>query len=247
VRFSSRAVVVGGATVFSLKEAGDVCRSITMKFLTLALLLLCANPVRADDFSDKFAELKKAGDEAAIEGYLEKSATNEAENPNYYATAGNYWWGVSQSVAVGAIAEGDYKLNPGDFSITDPKTGKKVGAITNAGKTNLEIPKKAIGLLSEGARKFPERADIALGLAHVQKKMNLKEGYVDTLSALLAQAKKDPDSLKWMKGGALPEPAKTFLPETVQDYTVALFNANSPATDALCGQGGRQKESARCL
>jgi tetratricopeptide (TPR) repeat protein len=29
---------------------------------------------------------------------------------------------------------------------------------------------------------------------------------------------------------------KTFLPETVQIYSVELFNANTPATDALCAK-----------
>lgn len=88
-------------------------------------------------------------------------------------------------------------------------------------------------MLSDGTKKFPHRADLALGLAHVQKEMGLTEGYVTTL---LATAKKDLAALKSMKNGALPGPPETFLPETAQTYTGALFNANTPATDALCAK-----------
>ena len=34
----------------------------------------------------------------------------------------------------------------------------------------------------------------------------------------------------------LPKPAKEFLPESMQAYSVALFKQETPATDKLCGQ-----------
>lgn len=200
------------------------------------VFLLSLGIVSADEFTDTFDALKKANDPLATEAFLEKAAVDEADNPNYYANAGNYWWGVAGLPSVSAIKEGDYELSTEDFSLTDPKTGKVVGAISKAGKTNPEIPKKALKILSEGAKKFPARADIAMGLAYIQKATGATDGYVETLCTLLAQAKKDPEALKWMQDKPLPEAAKTFLPESIQDYTVALFNANSPATDALCAR-----------
>lgn len=210
-----------------------------MKLASAVLLLLTPFPLglaSAGDFLAKFEALKEAGDRAAIEEYLAQAAVEEAGSPDYYATAGNYWWGVAGSVAVLPLKEGDYELNAEDFSIRDPKTGAVVGAITEAGKLDPEIRKRALGILTEGARRFPRRADLALGLAHVQKKMGMADGYVNTLASLLAEAKKDPAALKWMKDETLPGPAETFLPETVQTYSAALFNANKPATDALCAK-----------
>ena len=161
-----------------------------MKLLFPALFLLSLAPLYADDFSEKFQTLKEAGDQVAVEKFLAEAATAEADNANYYAAAGNYWWGVAGAVTVSPIPEGDFEVDPEDFSITDPKTGKKVGSIRAAGKADPEIPKRAVAILSEGARKFPQRADIALGLAYVQKEMGLTEGYVKTLTSLLAEAKK---------------------------------------------------------
>ena len=161
-----------------------------MKFLIATIFLLSLASASADDFVEKFKTLKKAGDDAAMVKFLEQAAADEADNPEYYANAGNYWWGAGGTVAVTPLKAGEFQLDPNSFDIIDPKTGKKVGAIGKAGDVNPELPKKALSLLSDGAKKFPERADIALGLAHVQKELGLKEGYVETLTALLAQAKK---------------------------------------------------------
>jgi len=205
-----------------------------MKFLLPVLLSLSLSQLFADEFIEKYQSLAAADDQAAIEKFLAQAATDESENPNYYAAAGNYWWGLASAVSVPAIKAGEYQVDPKDLSITDPKTGKRVGSIGKAGEADPTIRKRAIATLSEGARKFPQRADIALGLAHVQKAVGNRKGYVAALTALLAQAKKDSDSLKWMNNAEMPEPAETFLPETVQTYSAALFNANTPATDALC-------------
>ncbi|MGI9243042.1 MAG: tetratricopeptide repeat protein [Verrucomicrobiales bacterium] len=205
-----------------------------MKRLLPTLLFLSIGQLIADDFSEQYYALSAAGDEAAIEKFLNEASTAEAENPNYYAVAGNYWWGQAGAVSVPAIKAGEYQLDPKDFSITDPKTGKKVGSIGQAGEVDPQIRERAIGILSEGARKFPQRADIAFGLAHVQKKIGNRKGYVATLTALLKQAKKDPAGLKWMDNAAMPEPPETYVPESVQAYSADLFNANSPATDAMC-------------
>lgn len=205
-------------------------------FTALILLLTLAGRATAADFLDAFEALEKSGDPAAIEAFLERASVSEAENPEYYATAGNYWWGVAGAVSVTPVPAGDYEVDPKDFSIRDPETGKVVGSITEAGKADPGIRKRALELLVEGARRFPARADIALGLAHVQQEMGMREGFVNTLAALLAEAGKDAASLKWKKDEPLPEPAETFLPETVQTYSAALFNADTPATDALCAR-----------
>lgn len=207
-----------------------------MKNLLSAFLLLSSALVLGNDFFDQYEALKKAGDEAAIVAFLEESAAEQVENPDYYAASGNYWWGVAGQINISPLPAGEFELTPDGFEILDPETGKKVGTLGKAGDLRPELSNRALKMLSDGAAKFPHRADLALGLAHVQKEMGLSEGYVTTLTTLLATAKKDPAALKWMKNGALPGPPETFLPETAQTYTGALFNANTPATDALCAK-----------
>jgi tetratricopeptide (TPR) repeat protein len=188
----------------------------------------------AQTFVEQFESLKKSGDRPGMEKLLSEAAKTEAGNPDYYATAGNYWWGQSQAVEIPALEAGEYQLDPKDLSIKDPKTGKKLGAIGQTEASNPETSKRALSLLREGATKFPLRADIALGLVHVEKEMGLQQEYVKSLMTLLATAKADAKKLQWTKGGALPSAPEKFLPETVQTYSAALFNSNTPKTDELC-------------
>ncbi|MEN8680956.1 MAG: hypothetical protein ABF391_13005 [Akkermansiaceae bacterium] len=204
---------------------------------TLILSLLISASAFGDKFTDKYNALKKAGNQKAIEKFLEDSSNKEADNPNYYATAGNYWWGAAtERVQMGALPAGEFQLDPNDLSIIDPKTGKKVGSIGSLPKGQSEKGKKALGILKTGAKKFPNRADISMGLAHLQKESKLTEDYVTTLVGLLGHAKKSPRSLKWMNDEKLPKPAEEFLPESIQPYSVALFKQETPATDKLCSQ-----------
>ena len=212
-----------------------------MKFLTPTILTcslaLALATARADEFTDKFEKLRDAGDKEAVEKFLKQAAKTEADNPNYYATAGDYWWSqAGEAVVVPALPAGEFQLDPKDFSITDPKTGKKVGKMGPAKRSDSAHGQLALNTLTKGAKKFPHRADLAFGLAHLQKEAGQHDGYVETLIGLLAHAKEKPESLRWMEDEKLPQPAETYIPESAQPYSAALFKANSPATDKLCGK-----------
>ena len=202
---------------------------------TLILSLLLSAQTFADKFTDKFDALKKAGDSKAIEKFLEDSSAKEIENPNYYATSGNYWWShAKEGIRMNRLPAGNFELNTDDLSLVDPKTGKKVGALGALPKSETEQGKKALKILETGTKKFPHRADIVLGLAHLQKEAKLDQKCVTTLVNLLTHAKKSPRALRWTNDEDLPKPANEFLPETIQNYTAPLFRADTPATDKLC-------------
>ena len=144
-----------------------------MKYLPPILILLLLSTAYSEDFSSKFAKVKKDENTALIQEFLEKASVSEANNPDYYAIAGNYWWQLACSVNIST------KPSEGaDLSVTDQKSGKEVGSISTLGQTRPEIPKKALGILSAGATKFPFRADIVLGLASVQKKMGMTKEHL---------------------------------------------------------------------
>lgn len=209
-----------------------------MKTSPIFALLLGTSSLLADDFADQFESLKKKGNAKAIEKFLEESAPKEAENPDYYATAGNYWWGVAQKsgLLVTPLPAGNFQLNTDDLSITDPKTGKKIGRIGQQPKGETPAGQNAVEILQKGTENFPHRADIALGLAHILKESGKTADSVEALVNLLEHAQKSPKSLKWMNDGELPKPAEEFLPETVQTYSAPLFKADTPATDQLCAR-----------
>lgn len=183
----------------------------------------------ASPFLEDFERLTQSGNAQEIQTFLNEAAESEQANPDYYAKAGNYWWQLSRSVNISTKqVEGD------DFIVQDKATGKEAGSISTLGATNPEIPKKAVAILSEGFRRFPHRADIALGLAHVQREMGLQSQYVETFLNLLAIAGNDPDSLRWTNNEHLPSAAGKFIPEVVQGYSARLFQQETPNSDILC-------------
>lgn len=197
-----------------------------MKILLALGLMQLPLLASASEYLEDFERLKKSDNAAEIQKFLDKAAETEKGNPDYYASAGNYWWQLSKSVSLSTKAS-----EKDDFSLRDQKTGKEVGSISTVGRVSPGIPKKALAILSEGVRRFPQRADISFGLAHVQREMGLQSECVDTLVGLLSVAKSD---LRWTNNNELPQPAKRFIPESVQSYSVALYKADTSATDALC-------------
>lgn len=196
--------------------------------LTLISNLLMTHAF-AGNYLDEWERVKESDHAAKIEAFLAKSADQEKDNPDYYATAGNYWWQVSQAVSITTKrAAGE------DFSVTDEKSGKEIGSISTVAQTHPEIPKKALEILAEGARRFPERVDLALGLAHVQKEMGQTSDCVQTLIDLLSYSSKNPKTLRWKKGQQLPKEPNQMIPETIQGYSADLYQQESPETDALC-------------
>ena len=176
-----------------------------MKRLIAFVLVLVQSVFAGDSFAEKFAELRKGDEPAEMRKFLDKAAETEADNPNYHALAGAWWWHESQRVSISTKPS-----EKGDFSIRDQESGEEVGSISSAGKANPELTAKAVAILAEGARKFPERADIALGLAHVHKEMGKPDKCVDTLLALLATAGTDPAALTKCASKYAPE-AKTAI------------------------------------
>ncbi len=205
-----------------------------MKTITLLLTLLCAHlPINAaaSDYLDKFERLKKADNSEEMQKFLSKAAETEKTNPDYYATASNYWWQLSQELNISTkSSDGD------DVSVRDQKSGKEVGSISTVGQANPDIPKRVLNILMEGAKRFPQRADIVLGLASVQHKMRLKKECVDTLLNLLATSKKNPEALRWTKDGQLPSKCQIFIPEAIHNYSANLYNEGNAAADALCAK-----------
>ncbi len=203
-----------------------------MNRLSLLLcLLLPALTARADEFSERFQELRKAEDDKAMEKFLEESAKTQADNANYYALASNYWWSVAGRTIISTKP-----AEKGEFTLREKESGKEAGSVSDAGTIDPSLRQKALDLTTEGFKRFPERLDIGLGLATVQTRMEKPAAAVETLLALLKVSKEKADALKWGDNKPLPEPAATLVPESMQGYTVPLLKAGDEASAKLCKQ-----------
>jgi len=199
--------------------------------LALLVFSLLASSALADEFSDRFQELRKAEDHKAMVKFLEEAAKTQADNANYYALASNYWWSVAGTAIISTkpAEEGEFKLEKKD-------TGEAAGSITEAGRLDPTLRQKALDLTTEGFKRFPERLDIGLGLASVQTRMDQTAASVETLLTLLKVSKEKAATLKWGDNKPLPEPAATLVPEAIQGYTVPLLEAGDEASTKLCKQ-----------
>lgn len=206
-------------------------QSVQHIFSTFLIFLSLTLYAFAGDYLSEYNTLKKAGDSTTLQKFLTKSAETQKNNPDYYATATNYYWSQSEGVVISTK-----NSEKGDFVIQDPKTGKPVGSISAHGERSPELVKKCLEIVSEGYRRFPERADLALGLGHIQMESELHEGCVNTMISLMETARNHPGRLKWLANGKLPTPEKKLIPETVQKYAAALFNENNEKSDALCSK-----------
>jgi tetratricopeptide (TPR) repeat protein len=192
-------------------------------------LLLSASAVAG--FNEDFQKLRSKGDHAAMSELLAAAAESEADNPDYYALASNYWWSFAAAVSVTAEpAPG------GGISLRDPESGAEVGSIRTNGDLDPSLRKKSIDLTAEGFRRFPQRLDLGFGHAQVLFQSGDAKSSVATLLKILKTSTAPKAELKWSDNAGLPQPAATFVPEAIQGYTAALFQQENDEADALCKQ-----------
>jgi tetratricopeptide (TPR) repeat protein len=107
------------------------------------------------------------------------------------------------------------KPGPGDFKLTDKKTGKQTGSISfEQDKGNMT---RASDLLQEATTKFPDRLDIWCGLAFSYQENGDFDNELATLKKMVAYAREHPAQLNW-QGEPLKEPADKFVPEKLHEY-----------------------------
>lgn len=196
---------------------------------TLLILALSLPAIALGDFQADFRKVRETDDHAAMVKLLAEAEKTEQDNPDYYALASNYWWQFA-----GEINLSTKPAAKGEPSIRDPKTDKEVGSISTNGDVDPSLRKKAVALTAEGFRRFPQRLDIGLGLAQVQFKTGDAKASVATLREILKISSAPDAKLKWTANDDLPEPAATFVPESIQGYTAPLFRQETPEADALC-------------
>ena len=196
-------------------------RTVAFFLLTPALALA--------DFAEDFQKTRGTKDHAAMVKLLDAAAKTEAENPDYYALASNYWWSFAGEINLSTKPAAE-----GEPSIRDKDSGKEVGSISTNGDLDPSLRKKAVELTGTGLSKFPKRLDIGLGHAHVRFKSGDAKGAVATLRQLLKLAATPGTEFLWTGNAPLPGPVGEVLPEAIQGYTAPLFRAETAESDALC-------------
>jgi tetratricopeptide (TPR) repeat protein len=197
--------------------------------LRLFAILLLTGAVYAADFTTEFEKVKARKDVAATEKFLAEQYETNKTNPEYFIAAANFWWNLGLEVNISTKPAA-----PGGIQITEQGTGKAVGSIGTLGEANPDIPRKAVKLLTEATQKFPQRADIWMGLAYLQHELKEEDDCLKTLDAFLDQVAEKKLRFTWKKNGPFPQPMERFIPESVQTYSGAFYRAASKDGDLRC-------------
>jgi tetratricopeptide (TPR) repeat protein len=208
-------------------------------YCLVIILTSAALSSAGEDFAAKFNEIKATNDDQKIQNFLATAEEAEKNNPEYYVLSANHWWSLSQKTVISTKPP-----EKGDFSLTDTKTGKTAGSISQVGTINPDIPQKAVNALVKGAKAFPERADIAVGLAHIQRELGRYDDSVSTLETLLKTAGAQLDGMRWMNGDKLPERASKYIPEIISGYSAFFYRRGTEVDDKRCERLAKATVSA---
>jgi tetratricopeptide (TPR) repeat protein len=165
---------------------------------------------RGQEYGHRYRQLLDQHAEAQLEPLLTEWREKAPDDPDAWITSANYYFNQRQTII------STKKAGPGDFKLTDEKTGKQVGSISfGQDKGNI---KRAADLLQEATTKFPDHLDIWCGLAFMYQESADFDNELSTLKKMVAYAREHPAQLKWLKGAPLSEPADKFVPEKLHEY-----------------------------
>jgi tetratricopeptide (TPR) repeat protein len=162
------------------------------------------------EFAHRYRQLLDQHAEGQIEPLLTEWREKAPDDPDAWITSANYYLNQRQPNISAK------KPGPGDFTLTDEKTGKVAGSISF--EQNESDVKRAADLLQEATTKFPDHLDIWCGLAFMYQEKGDFDSELATLKKMVAYAREHPAQLKWLKGEPLGEPADKFVPEKLHEY-----------------------------
>jgi tetratricopeptide (TPR) repeat protein len=172
--------------------------------------LVYVGPKSATTYSARYDQLIDQHAEAQIEPLLTEWREKAPNDPDAWITSANYYFNQPQ------MSISTKKPGPGDFRLTDKKTGKQAGSISfEQDKSNIN---PATDLLQEATTKFPDRLDIWCGLAFMYQKIGDFDNELATLKKMVAYAREHPKQLKWLQGEPIAEPADKLIPEKLHEY-----------------------------
>lgn len=196
--------------------------------LTLLLLTLAAAPTtaRAGDFSAKLAAVETSMTVPQLEAFIEKSKEPWKDDPQFYVDVANFWTKRAYSIV---LDRGEPEK--GQFQLRDSKTQEPAGRL--GGAYDPRQLANGVAALAEARRRFPRRADIAMGLASLQFKAEDYPACAATNLAFLDQITTATQKFLWVKNDNVPGDEKEFLNRAIFGHARNLFELETTDTLAL--------------
>jgi tetratricopeptide (TPR) repeat protein len=174
------------------------------------------------EYAHRYRQLLDQHADDQIEPLLTEWREKAPDDPDAWINSANYYFNQRQ------VNMSTKKAGPGDFKLTDKKTGKEAGSISF--EQTKENVKRAADILQEATTKFPDRLGIWCGLAFIYQESGDFDNELATLKKMVAYAREHPTQLMW-EGEPLEEPADQFIPEKLHEYGLYYQKKENPEDD----------------
>lgn len=195
---------------------------VLMGWLWLAYGLLSFTPGPRPSFREKYQALMRQGkakEAQAVVGQWEKA---QPQDPDLYVAKFNLILSGAEVLNVSTKP-----AQSGEFSITDPKTGKEVGSLGDGGYNPLKV-QQAMDVLRKGLALAPDRLDIRFGLAKAAELKHDPAQQLEILREALAwRASAAGKPWRWRDGSALPAPETEFVAGSLEEYMVPYWQSET--------------------
>jgi Tfp pilus assembly protein PilF len=145
---------------------------------------------------------------------------------NYYARAG------SLPIQVYAGERNDRNVEPNHgsaYQLTKPGTTEPVGILDARPRHSEESLRLAVGRLQDAVTTYPQRADIWMGIAHVQLMQQDHDAALETLSRYAQYAHDHAGKMLWRYDEPLKEKMSEFIPGKLHSYAVQGMDEETTA------------------
>src|SRR5262249_20533604 len=161
------------------------------------------------EYAHRYRQLLDQHADDQIEQLLTEWREKAPDDPDGWINSANYYFNQRQ------VNISTKKAGPGEFKLTDKKTGKETGSISFE-QTGDNV-KRAADILQEATTKFPDRLGIWCGLAFIYQESGDFDNELATLKKMVAYARAHPTQLMW-EGKPLKEPPDQFIPGKLHEY-----------------------------
>ena len=189
------------------------------KTITLLLLTMISSLVFAQTNYEKFRALFKNKDTAKIALLLAEWEKANANDPELYTAAINFYFSNSKQEIISLDREQKGKEG---LQFTD-STGKVAGYISSNLDYNPSKVSKAIQYASTGIQKFPDRLDIRFGKCYVLQQIGDYDNFTKEIIKTVEYSQVNKNNWLWT-ANEKQEDGEGFMLATIQTYLKELYD-----------------------
>lgn len=208
-------------------------KSVCKLVFGLALLVsMSAEAVIDAEYNAALQALEKQ-DYPVAKKFLDKHSSSRAKDPDYYVILLNYV-GNKGRHEINVLSKGEGQ--EGDFVLTDPKTGEKVGFMGSRVEYDKDFIVDGIRKTQKALPGFNSRLDIHLGLTGIARRIESWDIVGQQCVEVLKVSRVINNKWTWGSVNSMSGDPEQFMIRNILTNTYSLFRAESDQSDKALDQ-----------